>query len=357
MNTFYDSASTQLARRAAPAVAVVALLLACSSNAGESTANKDRNGVEHDVTFSLYSPLSTSAEIIRRMTSPLTAMRAFTEAEKTGHTFSGQPIKLAQEHFLLFVPTSAPPLTGYAVLVFVPPWPKAQLPPEWIPALERHHMIMVSADNSGNEANPFDRRMPLALLALANIRDRFPIDEAQIFVGGFSGGSRIALRLLMAYPDQFRGALLNAGSDPIGDRNFSLPPADLFARVQESTRLVYVTGERDEASLVNDMHSRSSLKRWCVFDAVTLNEPRRGHEPADAAAFKESLDVLTRPAHGPDPKLESCRATLKKELDQALDQVTALIAQHADGAKRTLQNLDGEYGGLAAPRSLDLARQ
>jgi pimeloyl-ACP methyl ester carboxylesterase len=192
---------------------------------------------------------------------------------------------------------------------------------------------------------------------LANIRDRFPLDEAQIFVGGFSGGSRIALRLLMGYPDQFRGALLNAGSDPIGDRDFTIPPADMFARVQESTRLVYVTGDRDEASLVNDMHSLSSLKRWCVFDAVTLNEPRRGHEPADGAAFKESLDALTRPAHRPDSKLESCRATVQKEVDKALDQVTALFARHADGAKRALQSLDAEYGGLAAPRSLDLARQ
>jgi pimeloyl-ACP methyl ester carboxylesterase len=346
-----------LRARAAPAVAVLALLLAWSSNTGESSANTNRNGVEHDVTFSLNSPLSTSAEIIRRMTSPLTALRAFTEVEKAGLTFAGQPIKLAQERFLLFVPAGAPPPAGYSLLVFVPPWPKAQLPPEWIPVLDQHHMILVSADNSGNEANPFDRRVPLALSALVNIRDRFPIDEEQIFVGGFSGGSRIALRLLLGYPDQFRGALLNAGSDPIGDRDLSLPAADLFARVQESTRLVYVTGERDEANLVNDMHSRSSLKRWCVLDVVTLNEPRRGHDPADAPSFKQALDALTRPAHGPDPKLESCRATVQKELDKALDQVTALFARHADGAKRVLQSLDAEYGGLAAPRSLDLARQ
>jgi pimeloyl-ACP methyl ester carboxylesterase len=52
-----------------------------------------------------------------------------------------------------------------------------------------------------------------------------------------SGGSRVALRLALGFPDVFRGAFLNAGSDPIGDAQTPLPPAELFSRFQEMTRL------------------------------------------------------------------------------------------------------------------------
>ena len=59
--------------------------------------------------------------------------------------------------------------------------------------------------------------MPLALLAYENIRRSHTLDANRVYVGGMSGGSRVALRVALAYPDVFRGALLNAGSDPIGD--------------------------------------------------------------------------------------------------------------------------------------------
>ena len=39
------------------------------------------------------------------------------------------------------------------------------------------------------------RREPLALLAALNILADYPIDPEQVYIGGFSGGSRIARRL------------------------------------------------------------------------------------------------------------------------------------------------------------------
>lgn len=57
------------------------------------------------------------------------------------------------------------PPHGFALLVFVPPWQDARLPPEWAKVLDRYGAIFVSAARSGNDENVLGRREPLALLA------------------------------------------------------------------------------------------------------------------------------------------------------------------------------------------------
>jgi pimeloyl-ACP methyl ester carboxylesterase len=85
-------------------------------------------------------------------------------------------------------------------------------------------------------------------------------------VGGFSGGARVALRIALGYPDVFRGAILNAGSDPIGDSATPLPPRELFAGFQEEARLIYITGEKDPRWAM-DLDSMASMRL----------RPSRGH--------------------------------------------------------------------------------
>lgn len=194
-------------------------------------------------------------------------------------------------------------------MVFIPPYPRAEVPRQWIPILNRNNTIFVTAANSGNEA-PTLRREALALIAAHNVMSQYNIDPLQVYVGGFSGGARIALRLVLGYPDLFRGALLNAGSDPIGTADVPLPPEDLLRRFQESTRLVYLTGERDEENLVGDMNSRRSLEKWCVFDVVTQTEPRTAHQLADGFSLDRSLEALLGPRQTSSDKLEACRKRL-----------------------------------------------
>jgi len=314
-------------------------------------------GVRDEVVFTEYSPLSSSAELVRRLLSPLTALHLNQEAERAGRTLRGQPIDLAKEHYSISIPTSPRSPSGtYSLLVFVPPWPRAEVPRQWLSVLDRYHTILVTAANSGNDTPTIDRREPLALLAAYNTMKQYPVDPQQVFIGGFSGGARVALRLALGYPDVFHGALLNAGSDPVGTTDVPLPPADLFRRFQESTRLVYVTGERDEAHLIDDMQSRRSLEKWCVFDIVTEAEPRREHEVADTSAFSRSLDALLAPRQTQPRKLAECQARLDQELSTQLDQVESAFARgDADSARKLLLKVDVRYGGLAAPRSLELA--
>jgi pimeloyl-ACP methyl ester carboxylesterase len=315
------------------------------------------SGLRNNVVFTEYSALSSTAELVRRTFSPLNALRLVQEAERAGHTLHGQSVDLAKERYSIYVPAhSHPPSGTYSLLVFIPPWSRAEVPRQWLPVLDRHDMILVTAADSGNDAPTTDRREPLMLLAALNTMAQYPVDAQQVYIGGFSGGARIALRLALGYPDVFHGVFLNAGSDPIGTVDVPLPPTDLFRRFQESTRLVYVTGERDEAHLVDDMQSRRSLEKWCVFDVVTQSEPRKEHELADVSAFSRSLDALVAHRESHPARLDECRARIDQELSTQLQQVETLFARgEPDNAKQLLAKIDARYGGLAAPRSVELA--
>src|SRR5580704_532602 len=307
-----------------------------------------------DLVFADYSERSSSAELARRLLSPLAALQLKRQMARTGKQMVEQPIKLSEEKFLVYVP-SPPPARGYALLVFVPPWQDARLPSGWTAVLDRYGVIFVSAARSGNDESVFDRREPLALLAAHNAMQRYRVDPERVYIGGFSGGARVALRLALGYPDVFRGAFLNAGSDPIGDSKIPIPPKDLFSQFQ-GTRLAYVTGEGDTSQLNEDLASMHSMKKWCVFDVQNHVVRSGGHEVADSTALAWALSVLLHDAH-PDPhKLGACRLAIEAELNIKMQELDSLVAAgHDDEAQKLLLKIDGHFGGLAAPRSIELA--
>jgi predicted esterase len=315
------------------------------------------SGLQRDVVFANYSPLSRSSELVQRLLSPLNALHVNQASARSGQTLREQPLDLAREKFAVYVPAHAPP-QGYALLVFVPPWEEASVPATWLSTLDRHGTIYVSAANSGNDADVLDRRIPLALLAAQNIIKRYPIDPQRIYIGGFSGGSRVAERIALGYPDLFHGVLLMAGSDRIGSAQLTLPPAALFQQFQDTTRLVYLTGQQDDFHLDMDRHSLESMRDWCVFNLDTVRVPWEGHELPDPAALNHALDMLDKPAQADTDKLACCRTGIDKTLNAQLQQVKDQLTHGKPDAAQTLLNkIDVRYGGLAAPRSTDLAEK
>ena len=226
-------------------------------------------------------PLATNAEIARRMMGP--------QAPR----LPGQPIDPSAEHFFVAVP-SAMPAGGYGLLVFIPPGRIARVPDEWGGTLEAAGMIFVEAVNSGNDADVFGRRVPLALIAEQNLVKRYRIDPTRIFIGGFSGGSRVALRLALAYPDLFKGALLDAGADPIDTSEMPLPPDDLFPQFR-SSRLVYIVGENDGIGLIKDAASMRSMRAHCVLNIEEHVLHDTGHGAAYGSDFADALRALMVP--------------------------------------------------------------
>lgn len=288
--------------RPTAAFAAVGLLLTLAC-AGARALHATESGLQQDVTFDAYSPLSRRAEVAWRMA---TSSQRPPEAPAAAAP-ADQPVDLAQERYVVYVPDEMPP-KGYGVFVFVSPSPQAKLPQGWARVMNKRGLIFVSAANSGNEADVPSRRIPLALLGYENVRRRYRIDAERVYVGGFSGGARTALQIALGYPDLFRGVLLNAGSDPIGEGNARLPPGDLFRRFQESMRVAYVSGERDTFYTREDVISRRSMREHCVFNVSSDVTPRVAHEVAGAAALDHALDALEKPPNADRSELERCRA-------------------------------------------------
>lgn len=339
--------------RGLPACAAAAFLLLASPLTWP--AEPPSSTVAH-IRFSEYSPLAGSTEIARRTLSPLAALEVARQAARIGKTLVAQPVTLSEEDFVIYVPSHRPP-RGYALLVFIPPWQEARLPAGWAPILERYGTIFVGSARSGNEESVMDRREPLALLAALNVMQRFPVDRGAVFIGGFSGGSRVAQRLALAYPDVFDGAILNAGSDPLGGQDFALPPRELFYRFQEHSRIVYVTGETDPR-LAEDQDSIRSMHRWCVFAVQGHLEASAGHEVLGPNGLAWALSAALQERAAPSRDLSSCRAGIDQDIAAQLHAAELQKTGAMPGnAEKLLRRIDARFGGLAAPGSVDLAHQ
>jgi len=323
----------------------LAVMLASGALAQETSAP----GVE-TVSFTETSPLAGNAELSRRLLSPLTVVQMRAALARAGQSLRDQSVTVANEKFLVHVPPQMP-AGGYAALIFVPAAKVTSLPKGWQSVLDSHGVIFVGAQDSGNNSYDMSRRMPLAVIAAVNALHQYKVDPDRVFVGGMSGGSRVAMRLALGYPDLFAGALLNAGSDPLG-KLAVVPPRDLFLHFQEHSRLVYLTGEMDTINLNLDAHSASSMRSLCMFHVERRTMAGLGHETADPASLAWGLETLLAPVTVDTEKLAACRAQADKDAAAALDAVETLkTGGRGDEARTRLYETDARFGGLAAPRS------
>jgi dienelactone hydrolase len=299
-------------------------------------------------TFKTYNPLASVSELLRRLRSPLVAAKMKREAAAARQTLDGQLIDLTAERFAVYVPSFRPD-RGYGVLVFVPPWQEPRMPPGWKAVFDRKGIIFVSAIKSGNAENAIGRRIPLALLAAQNIVQQYHVDADRLYVGGFSGGSRVALRVALGYPDVFKGAFLNAGSDPIGNADIPLPPKDLTFAFQMSSRLAFATGVQDTDQIAEDAGSVRSLNRWCATRTSNFVIPQTAHEVAPGSALQRALTFLEQ-NDGIDPvQLTECRSVIERELKSEVTKAHKLAADSKhERAQKAFEHIDYQFGGLAA---------
>ncbi len=295
--------------------------------------------------------------MIRRIMSPIASDRIQAYYRGNAQKLPQQSILIEQEHFDFYLPAGVAPAAGYGLIVFIAPYDEAPIPFAWRKVFDRHGIIYVAARKSGNDHNMIGRRIPLALHAYENITKRFQIDPERVWVSGFSGGSRTAMRVALYYPDIFRGAILNSGSDPFGTAGISVPPSDLFQLFRARSRIVLVTGTEDEFVKLEDSKMRTAASSLCVQHVSTQPMRRTGHAlMSDQALQNAIMQIDSIPVASADTS--DCEAKVRKDIDSDLSRARNYLDQGLNKkAGEELSLLDQHYGGLAAPASIDLARK
>lgn len=311
-------------------------------------------GAESDadaITFAETSPLAETMAVAQRLLNPITYDRVVRFSAERNVDILAQDIVPANEVYDLVVPPL--PASGkYGVLVFVPPDVVFPITPAYRAELRRRGLIYIAARKSGNQENVLARRVPLALHGLNHVLANYPVDPARVYVTGFSGGSRVAQRLAMGWPEVFSAVLLVGGSDRIGSGEDYIvpPPAAQMERFQRDTRVVFATGGDDSPNRAKDGHVREMFAEYCVAHVSTVAQRGLPHWMPDGKTLRKALDALETPV-AEVPGNAECRAALLRRVAADLDATEAAIAagDRAE-AKRRMLDVDSRWGGLASPR-------
>eukprot|EP00913_Durusdinium_trenchii_P006303 g5915.t1 len=136
---------------------------------------------------------------------------------------SGITRVLSEEQMWVRLPEGYDAGRPAGVMVWVSPTETWRLPPEFYPVLDELNLIACGFDRAGNFRKTRDGsthgivdRLQLMLDALQTTRSVFSVDDARVYITGFSGGGRVSSIMLCTYPEVFRGAVPIVGLDGYG---------------------------------------------------------------------------------------------------------------------------------------------
>jgi len=181
-----------------------------------------------------------------------------------------------------------PPGDGpHGVLVFVHPGNSALPMPGWAEVLDRRNLAYIAAEGFGND-RPGNQRALAALLALTHLSRTQKIDAHRRYVGGMSGGGKMASQILARFPGFFDGALCIVGAEIV------VPEAQLKLTLGNK-RVVFMTGNKDfnhyDVVAVYRRFVGAGIPRSHLMDIEGF-----GHQYPDARQLDAALELLDRQA-------------------------------------------------------------
>ena len=237
-----------------------------------------------EVRFTQSAPYSTATEVNHRL----------------GTREPPPAYDLEKEKFEVIIPDTTTTNAVCGLFVWVSPSDSPRIPSDWMPQLARHKLLVAGAYNTGNNRNFIDR-FRLALDAAFNMPKRFATDPKRVYIGGFSGGGRIASMLGVSYADVFTGTLAVCGVNfyttlPAG-RGLNYPPGyavdyKMATLAKKQGRFVLLTGEKDP----NRDNTKAVYERgfkWGGFArALYIEVPGMGHSVPATKDMEVALTFL-----------------------------------------------------------------
>jgi predicted esterase len=161
--------------------------------------------------------------------------------------------EVSKETFDVLLPAGWDGKSPLGLFLWIDAGDQPRLSEPWEKILAKHQLVYAGARRSGNPRNLFDR-LRLAIDANHNLRQRLPIDGRRVYVSGFSGGSRVASMLGVAWGEMFSGTICCMGVNFYTDVAAPdgkvyglsyLPDEELLPLVKKHCRFALVTGGKD----------------------------------------------------------------------------------------------------------------
>jgi predicted esterase len=176
-----------------------------------------------------------------------------------------------------------PGAAPHGVLVFVGPRDEANLQEGWAGVLDRRNLAWIAPQGYGND-KPRAQRVLVALMALKYLQRTLQLDRDRLYIGGMSGGGRIASQALTRFPGFFSGALCIVGADYVAPESQLVPE-------MATKRVVFLTGDGD----FNRREIRAVYSRFLdvgVTHAHLMDLEDFDHQYPDAEEFDAALELL-----------------------------------------------------------------
>jgi predicted esterase len=245
--------------------------------------------------FEQYSPLSDTNSITDRM-----RVRLKNGLDKKHH------YDIAQESFEVYVPDCYDSNTPFGLIVWISPHSSGSIERPAIKQLmDKHKLVWIGANNSGNDTSTYSRRIPLALDAVYNMQKLYNIDPNRVYVAGISGGGRVASITAFHHSDVYDGGIFINGANfwqniPIPGKNSSWdagspkPQPENLQRAKIFGRYVLLTGDSDNNRLQTQTYYKIGFKR-CLNNVSYIQVPGMGHEMPPAEEFDKALEYVDKP--------------------------------------------------------------
>ncbi len=207
---------------------------------------------------------------------------------------------VTKESFEILVPKNYQPSVPHGLFVWISANNDTKIPKDWDAVLAEKKLIFIAAKNSGNPRNIFDR-FRMAVDANVNLRALYNVDGRRVYVSGFSGGSRVASMLGVAFGEMFSGALCfmgvnfytdTQGTDGKTYRLDYIPDDDVLAMAKKYCRYAFITGGKDFNRPNTYGVLENGFKKEGFANAKVFDIPDQGHAPPAAEWLKKALEYL-----------------------------------------------------------------
>jgi predicted esterase len=272
--------------------AVLFVMLTFSIASAESQPHKKGS---FTAVFKQYSPLSDTVSISSRMQVSVEPGRI-----KKHH------YDIEHESFEMYVPDCYDSNTPFGLIVWIPAGPSGTI--ETYKGskelMDKHKLIWVKANNSGNNADTYNRRIPLALDAAYNVHKLYNIDPNRIYVAGISGGGRVASRTAFHHSDLYTGGIFIIGADYWVDMSsqnrtwrasFPRPQPRFLLRAKKFGRYVLLTGDKDINRLEMYTYYQKGYSKF-LNNVLYIQVPEMGHKMPPADELDKALEYVDNPS-------------------------------------------------------------